>query len=510
MSNISNSNKKIAQNTIYMYIRMLLIMAVTLYTSRIILQTLGESDFGTYNIVGGIVVLFTFINTAMTTGTQRHLSYELGKPDGDVATIFSACLHIHLWLSLIIFLLSETIGLWFVNTQMNFPEGRMAVVNWIYQFSILSCIATIIRAPYNAAIIAYEKMSFYSYTGIIEAILKLLIVFILLLLPWDKLFVYGFLVLIVATIILIWYVLFCHTKLKGIRIKGGVDSKLYKKLLSFSGWSLLGSFANVCYQQGVNIVINIFFGVGLNAAVGIANQVNVAISTFVNSFQQALNPQLVQSEANKNRERQKDLIYKSAKFSFFIMLILSYPLVANIDFVLRFWLGEYPNHTPEICTMIIMGVLVSCLSGPLWVTIYATGDIKKYQIIVSTVALTVVPIVYVGGKLGMTPEVMFLVRGLNYVCVLIVQLILLKEYIRLNISDFVKKVIIPSIIVTIICVAFYYAIKSALFNLCPNLLQFILQSSVYVVVLLISVWLLGLSRMERKSLLSIIASKIKK
>lgn len=487
---------------------MLLIMAVTLYTSRIILQTLGESDFGTYNIVGGIVVLFTFINTAMTTGTQRHLSYELGKQDGDVATIFSACLQIHLWLSLIIFLLSETIGLWFVNTQMNFPEGRMAVVNWIYQFSILSCIATIIRAPYNAAIIAYEKMSFYSFSGIIESILKLLIVFILLLLPWDKLFVYGFLVLIVSILILIWYIFFCHTKLKGIRIKSGVDKKLYKQLLSFSSWSLLGSFANVCYQQGVNIVINIFFGVGLNAAVGIANQVNGALSTFVNSFQQALNPQLVQSESNKNRERQRDLIYKSAKFSFFIMLMLSYPLVANLDYVLHLWLGEYPSHTSEICTIIIMGVLISCLSGPLWVTIYATGDIKKYQIIVSTVALTVVPIVYVGGKLGMTPEVMFFVRSLNYVGVLIVQLILLKDYIGFNILDFVNKVIIPSIIVLVVCVAFFAVIKTSIFNTCSSILQFIIQTSVYIVFLLFSVWFFGLSRAERKSLLSIIERKI--
>ena len=503
-----NSNKKIAQNTIFMYIRMLLIMAVTLYTSRIILQTLVESDFGTYNIVGGIVVLFTFINTGMTTGTQRHLSYELGKPNGDVATIFSACLHIHLWLSLIILLLSESLGLWFVNTQMNFPEERMVVVNWIYQFSILSCISSIIRAPFNAAIIAYEKMSFYSFSGIIESILKLLIVFILLLLPWDKLFVYGFLVLIVSILILFWYILFCHTKLKGIRIKSGVDQKLYKQLLSFSSWSLLGSFANVCYQQGVNIVINIFFGVGLNAAVGIANQVNGALSTFVNSFQQALNPQLVQSESNNNRERQRDLIYKSAKFSFFIMLMLSYPLVANLDYVLHLWLGEYPSHTSEICTIIIMGVLISCLSGPLWVTIYATGDIKKYQIIVSIVALTVVPIVYAGGKLGMTPEVMFFVRSLNYVGVLIVQLILLKDYIRFNILDFVNKVIIPSIIVLVVCVAFYAVIKNSIFNTCSSLLHFLIQTSVYIVFLLFSVWFMGLSRVERKSLLSIIERKI--
>lgn len=508
-SSIRSSNKRIAKNAMYMYIRMLLIMAVTLYTSRVILQTLGESDFGTYNIVGGIVVLFTFINTAMTTGTQRHLSYELGKKNGDISTIFSACLNIHLWLSLIIFILSETVGLWFVNTQMNFPEGRMGVVNWIYQFSIFSCISTIIRAPYNAAIISYEKMSFYSYSGIIEASLKLAIVFLLILLPWDKLLIYGLLLFLVSVIILVWYILYCHAKLCGIKYKKCSDKTLYKHLLSFSGWSLFGSFANVCYQQGVNIVINIFFGVGLNAAVGIANQVNSAISTFVNSFQQALNPQLVQSEASKDRVRQTVLIHKSSKFSFFIMLILSYPLVANMDYVLRLWLGSYPSHTPEICTMILMGVLISSISGPLWVTIYATGNIKKYQIIVSSVALTVVPIVYIGGKCGMTPEIMFVVRALNYLAVLIVQMLILKNNIGLIISGFINNVIIPSILVLFSSISFYFIAIKYYFKECDGFYSFVFQSIVYIAILVSLIWIFGLTKGERVAIIIYVRKLIK-
>lgn len=474
-------------------------MVVTLYTSRVILQTLGEEDFGIYNIVGGIVVLFTFINTAMTTGTQRHLSYELGKEDGHVTRIFSACLSIHFWLSVVILVLSETIGLWFLNTQMNFPGGRMVVVNYVYQFSILACLATIIKAPYNAAIISYEHMSFYAYSGIVEVILKLAIVFLLLLLPGDKLLIYGFLVLIVSVIMLLWYYVYCRTELDGIRYKKASDKSLYKKLLSFSGWSLFGSFANVCYQQGVNIVINIFFGVGLNAAVGIANQVNGAISTFVNNFQQALNPQLVQSEASKDRNRQIDLIYKSSKFSYFIMLLLSFPIVANLDYILFLWLGKYPAHTAEVCDLIIVGVLVSCLSGPLWVSIYATGKIKNYQIAVGSVALTVVPIVYLGGKFGMSPEIMFVVRSFNYVAVLIVQLFFLRNYITLNIGAFIKNVIMPSVLVTIGCIVAYFIFHYFMGD-SVSFFSLLYQSALYFIIGMVFIWLIGLNKSERNSI----------
>ncbi len=492
-----------------MYIRMLLIMVVTLYTSRVILQTLGEEDFGTYNIIAGIVVLFTFINTAMTTGTQRHLSYELGKEDSNVIKIFSVCLSIHFWLSIIILVLSETIGLWFLNTQMNFPEGRMKVVNYVYQFSVFACLVTIMKAPYNAAIISYEHMSFYAYSGIIEVVLKLAIVFMLLLLPGDKLLVYGLLILIVSVVMLFWYYVYCRTKFDGIRYKKSSDKSLYKKFLSFSGWSLLGSFANVCYQQGVNIVINIFFGVGLNAAVGIANQVNGAISTFVNNFQQALNPQLVQSEASKDRSRQIDLIYKSSKFSYFIMLLLSFPIVANLDYILFLWLGKYPAHTAEICSLIIMGVLISCLSGPLWVSIYATGKIKNYQITVSAVALTVVPIVYFGGKLGMSPEIMFVVRSFNYVGVLTVQLFFLRNYITLNIGAFVKNVIVPSVLVTVGCVVAYWVLHHFMGD-STSFFSLLYQSALYFIIGMLFTWLIGFNKSERNFIFLILKKIIHK
>lgn len=237
-----------------MYIRMLFLMLISFYTSRVVLQALGADDFGTYNVVGGVVVMFTFINAAMTTGTQRHLSYELGKSDGNVARIFSACLNIHLMLSVFIILLAETIGLWFLNTKLNFPEGRMIAVNWVYQFSILACVFNIIRVPYNALIIAYEKMSFYAYIGIAEGLLKLAIVYLLVLSSVDKLISYSALITIVIAFITFLYYLYCKYAFKDAKYIFIKDIVLYKSLLSFSGWTLFGCLANMARNQGLSFM----------------------------------------------------------------------------------------------------------------------------------------------------------------------------------------------------------------------------------------------------------------
>ena len=490
-----------------MYIRMLLTMIVSLYTSRVVLRTLGEDDFGTYSIVGGVVVLFTFISNAMATGTQRHLSYELGKKDNRISTIFSACFRIHFWLSIIIFILAETIGLWFLNYKMNFPEGRMAVVNWIYQFSILSCMIGVIQTPFTASIISYEKMSFYAYLSIVDVLLKLGIVLLLVIMPWDKLFLYGLLLLLVHAFVFIIYALYALKRLPGIEIVKITDKSIYKQLISFSGWSLFGSLANVGYQQGINIIINLFFGVALNAAVGIANQINSAVQSFMSGFQQALNPQLVQAEASKDRLRQLDLIYKSSKFSFFIVFIIAFPLIVNLKYVLTLWLGQYPAHTDSLCVLIIAGLMISCLSGPLWVSIYATGNIKIYQIAVSSVALSIIPIAYVIGKLGGSPETIFVVRASNFLFVLLVQLIFLKKYIDLDINGFLKSVIIPVFVILMITCAFYYGLHQ-LFPSASTFGELVYQTLVYVMAIALLIWWIGLNKTERKQLWHLITSRL--
>ena len=505
----TSNNKKIAKNTAYMYIRMLFTMVVSLYTSRIVLQTLGEVDFGTYSIVGGIVILFTFISNAMATGTQRHLSYELGKEKGDVPTIFTACFRIHFWLAIIIFLLAETVGLWFLNYKMNFPEGRMTIVNWIYQFSLFSCIVGVVQTPFNAAIISYEKMSFYAYLSIVDVLMKLGVVFILLLLPWDKLLLYAALLLAVHFLMFVVYAVYSFKKLEGIRLVTINEKGLYKKLITFSGWSLFGSLANVGYQQGINIIINLFFGVALNAATGIANQINGAVSQFVAGFQQALNPQLVQSEASNDRSRQLDLIYKSSKFSFYIIFIIAFPLIVNLNYVLTLWLGKYPSHTEALSILILIGLLISCLSGPLWVSIYATGNIKYYQLSVSIVALSILPIAYIIGKFGGSPEVIYAVRASNFIFVLIVQLFFLKKYISMDIKGFISSVILPACLIMILTIGCYYILHQIM-NPADSFIALVYQTIIYIIMIGSLVWLLGLTKTEKQQLTTLVINRLHK
>ena len=500
-----SSNKRIAKNTAYMYIRMLLTMIVSLYTSRIVLQTLGEEDFGTYSIVGGVVVFFTFISHAMATGTQRHLSYELGKENGDVPTVFSACMRIQLWLALIILFFAETVGLWFLNSKMNFPEGRMTVVNWIYQFSVVSCLIGVIQTTFTAAIISYEKMSFYAYLSIFEVLIKLGIVFLLQVLVFDKLFLYGILLMFVSILMFVINLSYCFKTLQGIKIIKIKDSSIYKRFVSFSGWSLFGSLANVGYQQGINIIINLFFGVALNAATGIANQINGAVSQFVSGFQQALNPQLVQSEASKDRTRQLDLIYKSSKFSFYIIFIIAFPLIVNLNYVLTLWLGQYPSHTEALSILILIGLLLSCLSGPLWVSIYATGNIKHYQLAVSIVALSILPIAYIIGKLGGSPEAIYAVRASNFLFVLLVQLFFLRKYISMDIKKFIRFVILPVCLIMLLTICCYYVLRQFMIS-ADSFMALVYQTAIYVVIIGLFVWLLGLTKTEKQQLTTLVVN----
>ena len=485
---------------------MLFTMVVSLYTSRIVLQTLGEDDFGTYSIVGGVVVLFTFISNAMATGTQRHLSYELGKEEGDVPTIFTACFRIHFWLAIIILLLSETIGLWFLNTKMNFPEGRMCVVNWIYQFSILSCMIGVVQTPFMAAVISYEKMSIYAYLSIFDVAMKLAVVFLLQVINWDKLFIYGLLILLVHGLLFAIYTIYTLRTLSGVKFVHIEDHSIYKRLISFSGWSLFGSLANVGYQQGINIIVNLFFGVALNAAVGIANQINSAVSSFVTGFQQALNPQLVQSEAANNRDRQLDLIYKSSKFSFFIVFIIAFPLIVNIEYVLTLWLGKHPFHTESLTILVLVGLLISCLSGPLWVSIYATGNIKAYQIVVSLIALSILPIVYGCGRLGASPETIFAIRASNFIFVLLVQLYFLHKYINLNIKEFIRSVLLPVSIILNISIILLILLRQFLAP-ASSFWELIYQTIIYASLVAVLVWLIGMSREEKTHVISLVKLK---
>lgn len=496
----SENNKRIAKNTLSMYIRMLFLMFISFYTSRILLQTLGIEDFGIYNIVGGIVVLFTFVNGAMTTGTQRHLSYELGRSDGNVSRIFSACMYIHIILALIIVLLAETIGLWFLNTKLNFPLNRLVAVNWIYQLSILSCVIQIVRVPYNALIIAYEEMSFYAYLGIVEGLMKLGIIYLLFLASYDRLIFYAILIVMVNAIVSFAFYAYCKKKMTEILFVSVKDRLLYKSLLTFSGWTIFGSLANIARSQGLNIIINIFYGVTLNAAIGIANQVNAGISQFVTGFQQAFNPQLTKAAAQGDRDYQMRLINMTAKYSYMILLFFAVPVLINLDTILVWWLGEYPPYSIELCFWIVVATLIDSLSGPLWVTIFAYGKIKNYQIVVSIVLLLILPISYTCGYIGVKPQVAFACMALLNVVAVIVRLFFMRCQINFSISSFFVNTILPVLTVTIIIIVSTYLCY--LLPLPQNNWATYIITSIVCIIEIVSILYIGISTTERHQIVS--------
>ena len=380
--------KRIAKNTIFLYVRMIITMLITLYTSRVILNVLGVEDYGVYNIIAGIVVLLAFLQTAMTNASQRYITYELGKGELEsVKKVFSMSMTTHITISLLIFFLAETIGLWFINTQLNIPANRMLAANWVYQFSILTFIVNLIRIPYNASIIAYENMSFYAYISIIESILKLLIVYVLCISPSDKLILYAILLCGVAIICTFIYKIYCCKKFLTCNYTYFWDKKLYWQLMRFSGWTMLGGISNVSAQQGGNILLNMYNGVVSNAAFGIANQVSYAVYAFSSNFQIAFNPQITKLHAVGDSLHLNNLVNKASLFSYYLMLLFAVPFMINTEIILKLWLKNVPEYTVGFCQLMVVYQLIDAFQAPLNTLIFSTGKIKNYNIWLSATVL---------------------------------------------------------------------------------------------------------------------------
>lgn len=452
-----SNNKRIAKNTIFLYIRMLVLMVVSLYTSRVVLAALGVEDYGIYNVVGGIVVLFTFINNAMITSTQRYLNYELGRNDLlQAKKVFSISLNIHILISLIVVLLAETIGLWLLNTTIQYPESREFAVQVTYQLSILTTCIKIIRAPYNATIIAYERMSFYAYLSIFEAVLQLGIVFMLMAYSADRLILYSILLCIVAIIVNLCYYAYCRNKFEICQYTLYRDKSLYRQLLSFSGWSLFGGVANMGASQGLNMILNVFFGVTVNAAMGIASQVNSAVASFVHSFQTAFNPQIVKSYAAGDHGYFIKLILSTSKYSYLLLFILALPIYICCPEVLCVWLTEVPDFAVSFCRLMLIFALLDALQGPLWYSVQATGKIKTYQILMSFMILSNLPIAYVCLKMGYSPNSVLVVRCIINLATLFVRMWYLNRLYKFPVMEFVNGVILRIVPITAIAYLISY------------------------------------------------------
>ncbi len=495
----SENSKRIAKNTGMLYIRMLLTMAVSLYTSRIVLNTLGVEDFGIYNVVGGFVTMFGFLNSAMASATQRFLSFEIGKKDfAQLAKIFSMSVNIHFIIALVILFLAETVGLWFVNTQLTIPAERMVAANWVYQFSILAFMVSVVSVPYNAAIIAHERMNVFAWVSIIEVSLKLLIVFILQWLGLDKLKLYAILIFGVALIIRLIYGVYCNRNFKESKFMFFWDKSLFKMLLSYAGWNLWGNAAAVVMAQGVNILLNIFFGPVVNAARGIAYQIRSAVNSFVTNFQMAMNPQIIKSFATNDLKYMHQLIYQGAKYSFFLLFALSLPILLEAEIILKIWLKIVPEYTVVFTKLVIINILIDSISGPLMTAAQASGKIKLYQGVVGGLLLFILPISYVFLKFGFEPEVTLYVSICISIAALYARLIIISPLVNLSIVEFSKNVIFKIVPVAILAIILPFSI---IYFLPQGFYRIIISGFASMVSVVFTIYLVGLSRAEQKIML---------
>ena len=495
-SHTQENNKRIAKNTVFLYIRMLLIMVVTLYTSRVVLATLGVEDMGIYNVVGGVVTMFAFLNGTISGATQRYLTYELGTGDIEkLKKVFNTAMCIHWSIAAIVLVLAETIGLWFVYYKLVIPVDRMTAALWVYQFSIFSTIVFIISVPYNACIIAHEKMSAFAIISIVEVVLKLLVVYLLLLTKYDKLIVYAILIFTVQLLIRVFYSIYCKCHFEESKYKLKLDKSLAKNMLGFTGWLLFGGLAGVGMGQGVNILLNLFFGPTVNAARAIASQVDNAVKGFVSNFQVALNPQIIKNYASKQMEQMHRLIFASSRYSYFLLFFLSLPVFLEADFILSIWLVEVPEHTVNFLRITMLVLLVNSLANPLITSANATGNIKKYQIVVGTILLLIVPVAYIALKLGCNAEFVFWIYLLIAIVAQTARICMIRPMIGLSIRRYATEVVlkiifvtIPSIILPCLCVL----------SLESGWLRFFLTTFISFLSTLTFVYIIGIGSEERK------------
>lgn len=500
MSNIQSNNKRIAKNTLLLYGRMLLTMTISLYTSRVILQVLGIEDFGVYNVVGGIISMFAFINGGMIAASQRYITFEIGTGNKEkLKKVFSTSLQIHALISILILILGETIGLWFLLEKMIIPEERITAAMWVYQCSIITCIVNIMSIPYNAVIIAHEKMSAFAYISIIEVFLKLLIVYMLTFFTFDKLVVYSILLLFTQLLLRSIYTLYCKKHFEEASYSNLFDKYLIKEMIGFAGWSFWGSLAGVLYTQGINMMLNVFFGPVVNAARGIAVQVQSAIQQFVTNFQMALNPQITKNYATANLEQMHSLMFRSARFSFLLLFLITLPILFETHFLLTIWLKTIPENVVIFTQIMICISLIYTTANPCIIANQATGKVKIYQAVVGSILLMILPISYIVLKLGAPAYSVFIVHFCVESIAQFFRMFMLRKLINITMWQYVKNIYIPISTTVVVAIIFPILVYK---QLDESWLRFLLVSFTCVLSVGISALFIGLTKHEREFLIN--------
>ena len=455
-----DNNKRIAKNTAFLYLRMILVLLVGLYTSRVVLNVLGVADYGVYNVVAGFVSLFSFFNATLTSSLQRFYNYEGGRfGEQGFVRVYSIGIWVHLILAGIIFLLLETFGIWYLNNVIVLPEGRLETANYLFQFSVLSMMLVIIQIPFSSAIVANERMNFYAFISIFEVLARLVIVFLLTLTRYDKLLIYGFLQLCVTGIDFIITTIYTKTSFRYLKLTRKIDISLLKEVMSFSGWNLLGTVVFMLKGQGVNLLLNAFFGTIVNAARGVAFQVNSAISGFSSNISVAFRPQMVSSYATGDNRRTFNLFLSQSKLCYCLILMLITPVIIEIDEILHLWLGEaVPENSNIFTALVLIDAMICTLNTPVTQIVFATGNIRMYQILTSLINILLLPSCWLFLKMGYDAWITFLITIIVSILNQIIALFAMHRVFNYSSKDYFKSIVLPCFSMTLLVPVLPYLI----------------------------------------------------
>lgn len=502
------NNKRIAKNTILLYIRQILTMVVSLYTSRVVLNALGVDDYGIYNVVGGVVLMFAFLNSTMASASQRFLAYDIAQGNEQrLKQTFGLTFLSYIIVAVIAIVLCESVAVWFLNTKLNIPADRIEAANWVLQCSIFMFVLNILTTPFLSAIIARERMGVYAYASIVDALLKLIAVYMLTVIPSDKMKVYGLLMLAVTFSMTAFYAIYCRGRFCECKCLYYYEKRRLREMFSFAGWNVLGSIANITRSQGINIVLNIFFNPAVNAARGIAYHVNSAIASFSNNFYTAVRPQIIKTFAVKEYEQMFNIIFYSSRLAYYLLFIISLPVLLLTDELLTYWLVNPPELSVLFVQLTIVNSLIEVLNYPLVNGLQACGKIRGYQIFISVSYLMVLPIAFCLYKLGYPPETAMVVNIVIVTSCSIPRLLFCKKYIRLDILEYCKNVIVRIFIVTILGLIIGDWMNSIHFL--EGIFDFILKIFLMFFEEGLLILLFGVTTCERKKIVTSLKVKIK-
>ena len=509
-SNNLQNNKRIAINTILLYLRMFVTLSIGLYTSRVVLRVLGFEDYGLNNVVGGIIAMFAFINNAMINSTSRFLTYAIGeKNDQSVNDVFCTSLYIHFIIAILLIILGETIGLWFLNNKIVVPDGRIFAARWLYQLSILSAVIQVISVPYNAAIIAYEKMSAFAYLSILDAILKLVIVLLLQFAPYDRLITYATLLCAISILNRIIYGIYCKKNFTTCRFHLKWNHEVFKKMLAFAGWSTFGNFSFLFYTHGLNIILNLFGGTIVNASRGIAVQVEGVLRQFFINVQTAINPQIIKSYAQNDYDRTKMLMFASSKYCAFFFFFIALPIIVEAPYILMLWLEKYPEHTVNFIRLTLLISMFDILVNPLFMVNVASGKIRDYQLGFCLVTFLFMPLVYFTTKFTGIPEIVFVTTIIMNSVALIVRLIVTRRKLNFSYREYLRNIVLRLTLIFLISSGITWYISS---NLTESILRLVITIVCSSILLSILIYAIGLNCSERffvKNKIKLFIGKIK-